>query len=92
MFRNREPLRITPSTSLTHQEWCKNDQGKGEFCNINDCGWLGDPEDYDLEVQQRAGENLKEVSTILTRSHAVFPTSVENEDVKKSENEDEKEN
>lgn len=87
MFRNREPLRVVPSTPLTHQEWCKNNQGKGEFRNINDCGWLCDSEDFDLEVQQRAGENLKEVSTILTRPYAVYPSSIP-----EPEKESEKEN
>lgn len=87
MFRNREPLRVAMSTPLTHQEWAKNEQGRGEFRQIDDCRFLADPEDYDLEVQQRSGENLRAVSTILTRPCAVYPSSVP-----ETEKESEKEN
>lgn len=67
MFRERQSLRKYCAAPLSHVEYTSNDSGIAERKIVSDCGKLDPVSDYDLELNLRAGENLKETSTILTR-------------------------
>lgn len=70
---------VPTAVKLTHKEWRTTDNGV-ERVTVQDCRFLCDPEDFDLEVLQRSGENLKAVPTCLKAGGIVFndPQNVEN--------------
>ena len=65
MFRTRQPLRKHHGCgSLSHTELQATDDGV-RLVTVDDCEALPPVSDYDLELNLRSGENLKEVSSIL---------------------------
>lgn len=90
MFRQRQPLRKYVGASLTHSEVRNN--GKGlERVEVSDCDKLPPVEDFDLDLNIAAGENLNEVSSILmnrgTVNVAFKETTKTEEPVKEHEDE-----
>lgn len=69
MFRCREPLRkVSCAGIVRHAEVMTNEStGKAELALVNDCEPLQPVEDFDFDLQSRAGENVKEVSTLIKR-------------------------
>ena len=69
MFRNREPLRKVRCAGIVrHPEIMTNETtGDPEIALVNDCEPLQPVEDFDFDLQSRAGENVQEVSTIIKR-------------------------
>lgn len=77
----RTPFRIPTAVDLTHKEFRSCDNGV-ELTTVKDCGFLCDPDDYDLEVLQRSGEDirtLKPVSTVLKSGEVVLNESQDSE-------------
>lgn len=69
MFRCREPLRkVACSGIVRHSEVMTNEStGKSEIALVNDCEPLQPVEDFDFDLQSKAGENVQEVSTLIKR-------------------------
>lgn len=91
MFRTRQPLRKYIGAPLSHSEVRRGDNGL-ERVDVSDCDKLPPVEDFDLDLNIRAGENLKEVSAILVNHGAVNVAFKENtqtteEPVKEKEDE-----
>lgn len=91
MFRARQPLRKYCAAPLSHVEYSSNDNGV-ERKIVSDCGKLDPVSDYDLELNIRAGENLKETSTIVTRRGRLNFEQKEKKQVDETENPNEVEN
>lgn len=70
MFRTRQPLRRYFGAKLSHTEYQSTDDGV-EKVTVDDCSELPPCSDFDLELNLRAGENVKEVSTILLNNGKV---------------------
>lgn len=64
MFRERQKLRVYFAAPLSHTEFQENN-GEVERVRVNDCTALPPVGDFDLELNLRAGENLKEVSSVI---------------------------
>ena len=73
MVRMFQPLNVPRGTSLSHLEFRTNDDGRVETVRVDDSVFLCNPDDYDLEVIQRSGKNVKEVSTRLFQRSVVYP-------------------
>ena len=78
MFRTRQPLRKYIGAPLTHSEVRAGKNGELERVDISDCDKLPPVEDFDLDLNIRAGENLKEVSSVLMNHGTVNVTYKEN--------------
>lgn len=70
MFRTRQPLKRYFGAKLSHSEYQTTDDGV-EKVTIDDCSELPPCSDFDLELNLRAGENVKEMSTILLNNGKV---------------------
>ena len=77
MVRTFQPLNVPRGTSLSHLEFRTNDDGCVETVRVDDSVFLCNPDDYDLEIIQRSGKNVKEVSTRLFQRSVVYPKNVE---------------
>lgn len=65
MFRERQPLRKYHGCSgFYHTELQSTDNGV-RVVTVDDCEKLPPVSDFDLELNLRSGENLKEVSSII---------------------------
>lgn len=87
----KTPFVVPRAVKLTHKEWRTTDKGV-ERVTVQDCRFLCDPEDYDLEVLQRSGENLKAVPTCLKAGGVVFNDSQKLEQDNKEEQNEEVDN
>lgn len=64
MFRERQKLPQYFGAPVSHTEFQDKD-GEVERVRVDDCSTLPPVGDYDLELNLRAGENLKEVSSVI---------------------------
>lgn len=65
MFRQRQPLRkFHGCGGLSHTELTSSDDGV-RVVVVDDCVELPPVSDFDLELNLRSGENVKEVSSII---------------------------
>lgn len=65
MFRQRQPLRkFHGCGGLSHTELTSSDDGV-RVVVVDDCTDLPPVSDFDLELNLRSGENVKEVSSII---------------------------
>lgn len=65
MFRQRQPLRkFHGCGGLSHTELTSSDDGV-RVVVVDDCADLPPVSDFDLELNLRSGENVKEVSSII---------------------------
>lgn len=77
MFRERQPLRKYHGCGgMSHIELQATDDGV-RFVTVDDCEQLPPVSDYDLELNLRSGENLKEVSSIIINHGRVNIDAVE---------------
>lgn len=77
MFRTRQPLRKYHGCSgMSHTELQATDNGV-RFVTVDDCEALPPVSDFDLELNLRSGENLKEVSSIIINHGRVNIDAVE---------------
>ena len=82
MFRTRQPLRkFHGCGSLSHVEFQATDDGV-RLVTVNDCEALPPVSDYDLELNLRSGENLKEVSSIVLNHGRVNLSETTKEEIK----------
>ena len=84
----KTPFAVPRAVKLTHKEWRTTDKGV-ERVTVQDCRFLCDPEDFDLEVLQHSGENLKAVPTCLKAGGVIINDSQNLEQTDKNEEQEE---
>ena len=90
MFRQRQPLRkFHGCGGLSHTELTSSEDGV-RVVVVDDCEDLPPVSDFDLELNLRSGENVKEVSSIILNHGRVSMDVVEKQEKQDSEVNDEK--
>lgn len=91
MFRERQRLIQSFGAPLNHSEYQENN-GEVERVRVDDCSKLPPVGDYDLELNIRAGENLKEVSSVIMNHGRVNLSVIKKPEAPVKEQEGEKNN
>ena len=91
-FRARQPLPRYCGCRLSHAEFITNEDGETAQTIVDDCKELPPVEDFDLELAQKSGENLREVSTtIINHGRINFkekPVEIDEPDISEQNNND----
>lgn len=90
MFRLRQSLRRYCGGALSHTEYQLGKNGEVIPVVVNDCKPLAPLSDFDLETNLRAGENLREMSSIIRGGNVIKDDDFVNTETEKENKQDEK--